>query len=319
MNSEYALPIVLLVFVLALSPLVLWLDSRVRRLNQRVEEAIQVRHPLFDDSQTTRSIRMARNKGSKLGRFAYRFLRMPLDLPLAHVAPAWAVFATALVIGVGVQAFAGIFVAAPFALAAAIASTYVFTRGVFGWELTRYQDKLLRQLPDAIELVMSATRAGLPVTEAFRAINREMPDPMREEFRRVGNEIALGLAADEALMNVQCRTHLTEFAIFAVTIAIQGRSGGRIAEAIQNLAEIVRQRLTIAMRGEALSAEAMLSARIISVLPFVGGIAMTIIHPGYLTPLFTDPRGKQMFVVGICTLVAGIYTMRRLVKSVARE
>ena len=164
-----------------------------------------------------------------------------------------------------------------------------------------------------------AMKTGLPMTEAFRAVAREMPDPTRDEFHQATNAVAMGAPPDDALMQVYHRTRLAEYAIFAVTVAVHNRSGGRISESIQNLAETVRQRVSVAGRAQALSAEARLSARIMTVLPFVGGGLMTYMHPGYLAPLIDDPRGKHMLVVGATTLAIGAFAMRRLVNSVVRE
>ncbi len=318
-DIDILLPIAMLVGVLALGPLVLWLDARKRQLEDRVATAVGQYHDIETNRSMPRSIRVMKSGSKVVDDLGYRLLRMPIDLPLANVVPPWLVFVVAIVAGMAITLLARIFVPLPVATAIGVGVGYALARTIFGGELRSYQDKLTRQLPDSIELVVSATRAGLPVAEAFRAIGREMPDPTREEFRRVGNEMTLGLAADEALMNVHRRTRVTEYAIFAVTVAVQSRSGGRIAEPIQNLAEIIRQRQTIDMRAEALSAEARLSARIMSTLPFVGGALMSYMHPGYLTPLFTDPRGKQMFVIGVSTLLVGMFLMRRLVKSVAKE
>ena len=154
-------------------------------------------------------------------------LNMPVDLPLAHVvSPIW-IFAltTGIAIATG---WASHFVASWwFSVLDAVALWIVLTRGIFGWELNRYRTLLLRQMPDTIHLVISATRAGLPVSESFRTVVQEMPRPTSAEFARIVDEMALGVAADDALLTMHRRTGVTEYAIFAVTIGVQARSGGR--------------------------------------------------------------------------------------------
>jgi len=319
MGLDLLFPVLLLAAVLAAAPVVLWVDARGKRLSQRVEVAMGLRQGADTSRLEQRSIRLTQSRSSVMDEAAYRTFRIPLNLPSANVLPIWLVFALALGAGVGGAIFADNFISRPMAIASAFLDTFLIARGFFGWELKRYQDTLLRQMPDAIELVVSGTRAGLPVAETFRALSREMPEPTREEFRRANNEMSLGTTPDEALMNVHRRTRVTEYAIFAVTLGVQSRSGGRIAEAVQNLADIIRQRVTIAGRAQALSAEARLSARIMCALPFAGGGVMSFLHPGYLTPLFYDPRGKQMFVIGFTALIIGMLVMRRMVSSVGRE
>ena len=121
--------------------------------------------------------------------------------------------------------------------------------------------------------------------------------------------------ADQALLNMHRRTGVTEYAIFAVTIGVQSRSGGRLAETIQNLADTVRERLAIAARARALAGEAKISAIIMAALPVLAGGLLSFVQPGHLTPLFTDPRGIRMFVVGVATLFLGVVTMRQIVQG----
>jgi tight adherence protein B len=318
-GSGLFFPVLVLVTVLALAPLVLFHDTRRKRLLRRVETVTAIDAVPRAEPEQRRSIRIARRRNARLNDLGYGLLRLPVDLPQAHVVPTWLVFAAGILFAVMEGWFAHLFVAMPLAALSGVMSGILVLRGTFGWEHARYARRLLGQMPDTIALVVSATRAGLPVSEAFRAVSREMPPPTRDEFGRVVNEMALGLPPNEALMALHRRTRVAEYAIFAVTLAVQTRSGGRLSETVQNLAETVRQRLTIAARAEALAAEAKLSARVISAMPFVGGATMSFVQPGYLDPLFHDPRGKRLFVIGVTTLILGILTMRRLIQGVTRE
>jgi tight adherence protein B len=131
--------------------------------------------------------------------------------------------------------------------------------------------------------------------------------------------MSLGVAAEDALLGVHRRTRVTEYAIFAVTIGVQSKSGGRLAETIQNLAETVRQRLAIANRARALAGEAKISAIVLAALPFVAGAGLSVIQPGYLDPLFHDPRGNRMLVVAVVGMVLGIWTMRHMIIKATSE
>jgi tight adherence protein B len=115
------------------------------------------------------------------------------------------------------------------------------------------------------------------------------------------------------------RTGVTEYSIFAVTLAVQTTSGGHLAETIQTLADTVRERLTLASRAKALAGEGIVSATILCILPVVTGIALSLIQPGYLMPLFADPRGRKMFLFGVGALLAGVWTMRKMISGAVRE
>jgi tight adherence protein B len=310
---------VVLLLALVVAIIVLQLDSRNKRLEERIETVAEF-GPLREQEQDRPlSIRVSRRRGAGTRELAYTLLRVPVGIPRANVVPIWFVFASGIVAGIAESWVAFIFVSPVTAWISAVATGLLLIRGTFGWEVERYRKQLLGQIADALELVGSATRAGLPATEAFRMLAREMPSPTRDEFTQVVNEIAVGAAVEDALMGVHRRTRLSEYAIFAVTMAIQTKSGGRLSETIQNLAETVRQRVAIAGRAEALSAEAKLSARVITALPFVGGAAMSFLQQGFLTPLLHDPRGKRLVVIGVVTLLLGMFTMRKLIQGVSKD
>jgi len=317
MLDDLMLPLFLLAG-LAVAGLFTLRIARARQVVQaRVEAMVTVGGPMqLEEDRGT--IRM-RDRGASRFAMIARFLKVPQDMPLAHViAPIW-IFAIGIIIGGLVFWFGQVVLSWELSAVAGLIVGVFLIRGLFGWELERYRTKLLIQLPDTIQLVVSATRAGLPVAEAFRAVAQEMPSPTSEEFTRVANEMALGGAPDEALLSLHQRTGVTEYAIFAVTIGVQAKSGGRLAETIQNLAEIVRERLVIAARAKALAGEAKLSAIIMGILPIVSGCITAITQPQQIAILFDDPRGTRLLVIGIATLALGALTMRHLINGATKD
>lgn len=289
-----------------------------KELQKRLENVVAGSGLQQLNREVSTNIRVRQEAASHFSAIA-RLLKVPKDVPLAHVcAPFW-------IFGFGIVC-SGLFfwlsqflLPGPASVGVGLLAGLLLVRGVFGWEIGRYEAKLVSQLPDTVQLVVSATRAGLPVSEAFRAVADEMPSPTREEFIRVVNEIALGSSPDAALLSLHHRTGVTEYAIFAVTIGVQARSGGRLAETIQNLAEIVRERLTIAARARALSGEAKASAVILGILPIVSGGISAITQPDQIAILFTDPRGTRLLAIGIITLLVGALTMRQLIIGATKE
>jgi tight adherence protein B len=146
-----------------------------------------------------------------------------------------------------------------------------------------------------------------------------MPSPTLEEFIQVCNDMALGGSADEALLGLYHRTGVTEYAIFAVTIGVQARSGGRLAETVQNLAETIRERLAITARAKALAGEAKASAIIMGILPIIAGLISYVTQPQQIAILFNDPRGTRLLVIGVVTLVLGAVTMIQMIKGATSD
>jgi tight adherence protein B len=265
-----------------------------------------------------RDIRLSAQRRHRFAGLANAF-NMPVDLPLAHVIAPPLVFVLGALVAWGTFQLAAVIVPWAVALLAGVATGYGAIRMIFGWEITRYRSKLIAQLPDTIQLVVSATRAGLPVSESFRVLAREMLSPTKEEFQRVEAAMALGETPDEALLALHLRTGVPEYAIFAVTIGVQARSGGRLAETIQNLADTIRERLSVVGRAKALASEAKASAIIMGSLPFISATLMSILRPDQMRLLLYDPRGQHMLAVGIITLCLGVVTMRQLIAGVGRE
>jgi tight adherence protein B len=306
-----------LLAILALSWAALLATLRHRKaLAQRLEATVASGAPL--QQIRDRDIRLRAQRRRRFEGLANVF-NMPVDLPLAHAVTPSVVFILGILAGWGTFQLSVVIVPWIVALLAGAAAGYGAIRTVFGWEIARYRSQLVAQLPDTIQLVVSATRAGLPVSESFRAIAREMLSPTREEFQRVEAAMALGETPDQALLALHLRTGVPEYAIFAVTIGVQARSGGRLAETIQTLADTIRERLAVVGRAKALASEAKASAVIMGGLPFFAAALMFFLRPDQLRLLLYDPRGQHMLAVGIITLGLGIVTMRQLIAGVGRE
>jgi tight adherence protein B len=311
-------PLVILLMILLAGPVILVADSRQRKLQQQVAlvAALTERDTL---SERTRSIRRVQVRFPKLKDLGRSLLRYEPNLPEAYPLPWPLVVIAALLAALASGLLASISLS-PVAYFLIGGGVGVFAiRGLFGWQRDRYGNTLIKQLPDALQFVVSAVRAGFPVLEAFRSLTREAPEPTRGQFVQVINEVALGRSVPDALLNMYYRTGVTEHAIFAVTLAVQTKSGGHLAETIATLADTVRERSTIAARAKALSGEATVSATVLSILPVVTGVALSLIRPGYLDPLFHDPRGKRLFLMGVGALLSGIWTMRRMIAGTVKQ
>jgi tight adherence protein B len=184
-----------------------------------------------------------------------------------------------------------------------------------GWSRAR-QDKLLTQFPDALGMIVRTVRVGVPVVEGVKLVAIEAPEPTRAEFRSLADQIAIGRRLDEAVLAMAERIGMAEYRFFATTIVLQAQTGGGLGEALEGLADVVRRRVSLRARGYALSSEARTSAKVLTGLPFVAGLCMLIVAPGYMDPLLYTSLGQKMIALAGLSLVVGALVMRSLIRSV---
>ncbi|MGL3214923.1 type II secretion system F family protein [Bradyrhizobium sp. BR 1433] len=187
-------------------------------------------------------------------------------------------------------------------------------RGLFGWQQRRLANQLFQQLPDAIQLVTSTVRSGLPVNEAFRTIAREMPQPTSGQFAIVCSELNLGRSPEEAVEDVYRRTQVPEYAMFAVTLAVQLKTGGSLAETLQTLGETVSQRVALAARAKALAGEVIFSSRALTFAPVIIGGLLYWINPQSIDLLLFDPEGNVLLAYAACSVLMGHFVIRWMVR-----
>lgn len=191
----------------------------------------------------------------------------------------------------------------------------LFSRMFFGWCENTRQDKLFRQFPDALAMIVRSVRVGIPVTEAVRAVAREVPEPTGPEFQQLADELAIGMGFDEALLSMSDRNGLPEYRFFATALSLQAQTGGTLSETLENLAEVIRKRVAVRERGKALASEAKTSAGILAALPPLSGLGLWILNPQYIGLLFHDPAGKKVLAVAITMLFGGIMVMRTIIRK----
>jgi tight adherence protein B len=244
-----------------------------------------------------------------LHRLANYSTEMTYALHPAYVLLAGVIAAAAVVYANSLLGFSTLYVS----IAAAMVAIMV-VRGLFGWQRHRFVDKLFRQLPDAIQLVTSTVRSGLPVHEAFRTIAREMPQPTAGQFAIVCSELNMGRPPEEAVEAIYRRTQVAEYGIFAVTLAVQLKSGGSLAETLQTLGETVSQRVALAARAKALAGEVIFSSRALSCAPLIiGGILYTI-SPQSVDLLFHDSTGNTLLAYAVASVLVGHFVIRWMIR-----
>ena len=188
------------------------------------------------------------------------------------------------------------------------------SRSLFHWWDRRYAERLFRQFPDALSMIIRAVRIGIPVTEAMHNLAREGPQPTAGEFKSVSEQITLGVPLDEALARIANRSDLREYRFFATALTLQKEAGGGLTETLDNLADVIRKRVALRARAHALTSEANTSSAILGAMPLITGGALWLISPEYVFFLFDDPSGQRVLAIAVLLLGIGFGTIRYLIR-----
>jgi tight adherence protein B len=184
------------------------------------------------------------------------------------------------------------------------------------WLMYRRQKRLkvfAVQLPDALELISRALRAGHSLASGFNLVREEMPAPIGKEFGRAFEEQNLGIPLDDSLTALTERVPNLDLKFFATAIVLQRQTGGDLAEILDKIGYIVRERFKIWGQVQALTGEGRLSGVVLLGLPPVLFLAVYRLNPDYVMMLFTDPMGKKMLAVAVIMQVLGALVIRKII------
>jgi tight adherence protein B len=170
------------------------------------------------------------------------------------------------------------------------------------------------QLPDALELMSRALRAGHSFPSSLEMVADEAPNPIAGEFKTTFDEVNYGIPMQDALMNMTTRIASPDLRYFVIAVLIQRETGGNLAELLDNLAKLMRERFKLLGHIRVLSAEGKLSAWILTLLPFALAGAIHFIHPKFLAVLWGDAMGLKMIYMAGTLMVLGIIWMRYIIK-----
>lgn len=177
----------------------------------------------------------------------------------------------------------------------------------------RRLNEIHRQLPDALELMGRALRAGHALFVGMKMVGDEMRDPIAGEFRRSFDEISMGVSVPESLSHLADRVDLLDVKFFVTSVNIQRETGGNLAEIIDLLSRLIRKRFELKKKVKALSAEGRISAAVLMALPFGMAGTLHVLNPDYLKPLFNDPMGQTMVAAAATMMVLGSIVMKRMI------
>ncbi len=172
--------------------------------------------------------------------------------------------------------------------------------------------KFEEQFPDALDLLCRAVRAGHAFTTGLELIAKEMPSPLAEEFQRTYEQQNLGLPLRDAFENLMRRIPLTDVRLFVTALMIQRESGGNLAEILDNLAFVIRERFKLVRQIRVFTAQGRMSLYVLVAIPPLMGLMIYFFQPKYIMRLFTDPLGIKFLVTGIVLQIIGYFVIRKI-------
>jgi tight adherence protein B len=173
--------------------------------------------------------------------------------------------------------------------------------------------KMQEQFPVALDVFVRGLRAGHPVAAALDLLTVEMPDPIGSQFGLVVDEVTYGADLRDALFDLAERWDLDDMRMFVVSLSVQNETGGNLAEILENLSRVVRERHSMLLKVRALSSEGRMTAVMLTVLPVLAFSALFLLNPNFYLEVADDPLFLPGFLGLILLYVVGFVTIRRMV------
>jgi tight adherence protein B len=179
---------------------------------------------------------------------------------------------------------------------------------------TKRFQKFEELFPEAIDTLARAVRAGHAFTTALELIANELSEPIASEFRKLFEEQKFGLPVRDALMNLAERVPLVDVKFFVTAVMLQRETGGNLAEILDNLSYVIRERFKIMRQVRVYTAQGRLTMMLLMGLPPVIVITMLLTSPAFIRPLFADPIGHFLVVAGIVLQTMGYFVIRKIIQ-----
>jgi tight adherence protein B len=179
---------------------------------------------------------------------------------------------------------------------------------------TKRFQKFEELFPQAIDTLARAVRAGHAFTTALELIANEISEPVASEFRKLFEEQKFGLPVRDALINLTERVPLVDVKFFVTAVMLQRETGGNLAEILDNLSYVIRERFKIMRQVRVYTAQGRLTMMLLMGLPPIIVVTMLIMNPSFIHPLFADPLGHTLVVAGITLQTIGYFVIRKIIQ-----
>jgi len=234
--------------------------------------------------------------------------RLMLLMIVAPVALFFFILLLMSLAGMGIS-FGRIVISAAFAFALGGALPLMF----LSMKATRTRKKMQDQFPVALDVFVRGLRAGHPIAAALDLLTVEMPDPIGTQFGLVVDEVTYGAELRDALQSMAERWDLGDMRMFVVSLSVQNETGGNLAEILENLSRVIRERQSMMMKVRALSSEGRMTALMLTVLPVFTFTLLFIVNPSFFLDVANDPWFVPGFVILIVLYLTGFFTIRKMV------
>lgn len=232
--------------------------------------------------------------------------RGDLDWSVGELLLGWAL---AVVLGVAVGQWAGRTAGTVAVLCAAVGPA-LFLR----YRIHHRAARLEAQLPEAIDMIVNAIRAGFSLPAAIQFVGEELAAPMGTQFVRLAEEQRLGVDLRDALADFERRVGTIDAKLFVTAILVQRESGGSLGEVLLGLAGVIRERATLRERVAVLTAEPRASARVLGILPVVCFAALALLDPSFVRPMLDTDLGRVLLAYAALSVVVGYLILSRIAR-----
>jgi tight adherence protein B len=178
----------------------------------------------------------------------------------------------------------------------------------------RKKTQFLQQFPDAIDMMIRGVKAGLNISRIVKLVSMEFKDPIAGEYRTMNQKLELGMEPEKVFIEAADRIDIEEFRFLVVALVLQIENGGMLGEILANLSNLVRKRLELGLKLKAMSAEARMSAYVLSALPFVFAGIMAFLMPSHLKEFTVPGTGQTLLKVAIALFSIGTFFMVKATK-----
>ncbi len=199
------------------------------------------------------------------------------------------------------------------ALGVGFAAGFGLPRWVISFMAGRRTKKFTAEFANAVDIIVRGIKSGLPVHDCLKIIGRESPAPLGPLFQRLVENVGMGMTLEQGLEKMYESMPTPELRFFTIVVGIQQKTGGNLAEALNNLTVVLRARKMMREKIKALSSEATASAGIIGSLPPGVMMIVSVTTPSYMQTMFTDPRGHLMLLGGAMWMACGVFVMKKMI------
>lgn len=253
-------------------------------------------------------------EGGAIDEFVARYFNLRLYLDQAAMETSVTKFVTISAILAGLGFVIPILLNLPFYIGPIVGIMLGVMPITFAWfKRGQRLSKFGKQLPDALELIARALRAGHSLGAGFHLVSEEMLDPIGSEFRKVFESQNLGIPLEEAITDMTERVPNLDLKFFGTAVILQRQTGGDLAEILDKIGRLVRQRMELYGQIQALTGEGRISGVVLLGLPPALFIVMWRLNPEYVMTLFTDPLGNKMLAGAIVMQLIGAWVIHKII------